>query len=60
MMPQYAVKSCWDGKGCGKAGKTNHDMVVPWEKCWCGGGFGIRGTGNKTGPNTLENVNWLS
>lgn len=60
MMPQYAVKSCWDGKDCGKAGKTNHDMVVPWEKCWCGGGFGIRGTGNKTGPNTLENVNWLS
>lgn len=35
-------------------------MVVPWEKWWCAGGFGTRGIDNRTGPNTLEKVDWLS
>lgn len=60
MMSQYAVTNCWDGKDCGKVVKMNHDMVVPWEKCWWEGGFGRRDTDNRTGPNTLENVDWLS
>lgn len=60
MMSQYAVTTCWDGKDRGKVVKMNHDMVVPWEKCCWGGGFGRRDTDNRTGPNTLENVDWLS
>lgn len=32
MMSWYAVRSCWDGKGCGNVGKVTCVLVVPWEE----------------------------